>query len=94
MKVNSRFYNALKFLHIIRECPNCESAWTGGCRTPEDREFCCVCGVVALWNESKYFPPGWIWNFPRFIRRRITEDRAKSHLTGIREGHFEASRID
>lgn len=47
-------YKIAKFLRIIRSCPSCDSAWTGGCLEPEKRKWCIACGPG---------PRGWIWNF-------------------------------
>ncbi|MCK9463027.1 MAG: hypothetical protein M0R80_25675 [Proteobacteria bacterium] len=53
--MNQKLYKFLKFLHIVDSCPNCDSAWTGGCPNPEDRTTCIVCGD----KESKI--TGWVW---------------------------------
>lgn len=37
-------------------CPNCDSAWTGGCVDPENRTSCIVC------SNRKGEITGWVWN--------------------------------
>jgi hypothetical protein len=53
--MKSIVWKALKFFHIVARCPNCESAWTGGCIDPENRTHCIVCGD----KEGKI--TGWVW---------------------------------
>ena len=40
---------------LITDCPNCESAWTGGRPNPDDRKHCVVCG------NKKGEITGWVW---------------------------------
>ena len=48
-------YKILKRCHIVDECPNCASAWTGGHNSPETLTHCMVCGD----KEGKI--TGWVW---------------------------------
>lgn len=59
-------------LKIIESCPNCESAWTGGCANPEYRRWCLVCGPG---------PSGWVWGWvvPMFIQRRAVSRRLEEY---------------
>jgi len=49
------WYKILKKLKVVDSCPNCDSAWTGGCRNPQDRTHCIVCGD----KDGKI--TGWVW---------------------------------
>lgn len=48
-------YKTLQALRIVARCPNCESAWTGGCPNPEELTHCLVCGD----QHGKI--TGWVW---------------------------------
>lgn len=61
-------------LMIVKPCPSCVSAWTGGRLNPEYIKWCPLCGPG---------PAGWIWGtvVPKFIqqirtKRRISEYKA------------------
>lgn len=46
---------SLRWLQIIEDCPNCESAWTGGHPNPQRRTTCIVCGG----RDGEI--TGWVW---------------------------------
>lgn len=62
---------AMKF-RIIESCPNCDSAWTGGCPNPEYRRWCLICGPG---------PMGWVWGWivPMFIQHRWASRRLEEY---------------
>lgn len=76
-------YKILKFLRIIRDCPSCASAWTGGCLEPEKRRWCVTCGPG---------PIGRIWNW-NFLAIRNAEKNA-AHYYGIKETFFSERQND
>jgi hypothetical protein len=53
--MSPKVFSALKFLHVVDYCPNCDSAWTGGNPDPANRTFCMVCG------DRKGKITGWVW---------------------------------
>ena len=73
------FYKLIRFFGIVRNCPSCESAWTGGCLEPELRKWCIACGPG---------PRGWIWNFLPISRwelkmnyEKFTEEEKRSLIS-------------
>jgi hypothetical protein len=71
-------------------CPNCESAWTGGCRNPEEQTFCVVCSHPKTGKIR-----GWVWrphwlhhllvtrhNF-RVVERLIGEHRLRAETAMV-----------
>ena len=48
-------FKILRFLRIVDTCPNCDSAWTGGCPDPEKQTHCIVCG------DANGLITGWVW---------------------------------
>ena len=49
------FWRFLLLCRIVESCPNCESAHTGGCLSPESLEYCIVCG------DKDGHITGWCW---------------------------------
>jgi len=47
--------NLLAKLHIIENCPNCESAWTEGWTNLQNQKYCVVC------ENKKGEVTGWVW---------------------------------
>jgi len=50
-----RLWRLLRWLRIVERCPNCESAWTGGCSDPASLTHCIVCG------DKDGRITGWCW---------------------------------
>jgi hypothetical protein len=59
------FWWAARHRIIFAVCPNCESAWTGGCANPEDIELCIICG-----NPKDGKIRGWVYR-PVFLHRLL-----------------------
>ncbi len=64
------------------DCPNCESAWTGGNPDPEMRKFCVICsdpktseirGWCWRWNWLHY----WLVSRHNFKKVTSSETRTK-----------------
>jgi hypothetical protein len=64
-KLTRLFWWLARHRIIFDVCPNCASAWTGGCPNPEDRELCIVCG-----NPKDGKIRGWCYR-PNFLHRLL-----------------------
>lgn len=86
-RIKSIFNKIIYTLHIKEICPNCESAWTEGCKNPETREFCIVCGSKEN-EDGSCSPKYWVWGWivPRFIKQWQMDVRYVNHRAGFREG--------
>jgi len=72
----------LKKLRIIASCPNCDSAWTGGCRDPEKRITCIVCGnkegKITGWVWGKLIDP-FCWIGQYYVKRNLERKKNNVH---------------
>ena len=66
----------LRLVRIIYSCPNCGSAWTGGCPNPEEKTWCIICGEG---------PRGWVWT--NFINKHLVGERIAAFREGTKHVH-------